>query len=85
MKKTIIALATVSSMAFAVPAFSQSAMGQGADMLTGALFNYFTLNELPTDGIMDLSLGQIAQIKGIIDGDESVGDKKNRVMAIVEN
>lgn len=80
----MIALATVSSMAFAAPGFAQTDMSMGHNMLTGALYNYFSANGLPTESIGDLTIGQIAQIKDVIDGDENEGNKKNRIMAITD-
>jgi len=82
MKTKLIALATVAALASA-PAFAQSTTSQGFDMLTGSLYNSFTSMGIETAGIQDLSLSQIAQIKDVLDGDVSDGNKKSRIKAIM--
>ena len=84
MKRTLTALATATAITFSVGAASaQDAMGMGFNMLTGAVYHALVANGLPTDGINDLSLAQIAQIKAVLDDDERSG-QKGRIKAIME-
>ncbi|CTQ50086.1 hypothetical protein [Jannaschia donghaensis] len=59
-------------------------MGQGFDMLQTALMSDFDRMGIPTDTLDDLTLGQLAAIKSVLeDGDES--NDKGRVEAIIAN
>lgn len=84
MKTQMMAIATVAALALAAPAAAQSTANQGYDMLTGALFNAFTSMGIETDQLGELSLSQIAQIKDVLDGDVSDGNKKARIEAILD-
>ena len=83
MKKTFAALAAAAALTTAtVPAVN--AMEQEFNMLTGAVYNALSGIGADTDGIGELTIGQIAQIKGILDsGDLSNDEKKDRVAAIM--
>lgn len=83
MKRTISALALAAAVATS-GATVASAMDMEFNMLTGAVFNELKSRGLPTDKIDELTLSQIAIIKGISDGDESEGEKTNRIKAILE-
>lgn len=86
MTRSIIALATAAAISVAaVPAaVAQSVeMGMGLNMLTGAIYNELVQRNLDTSNINNLSLSQLAIIKGIIDGDDSEGKKTQRIEAIL--
>ena len=82
MKRTMTAIVTAATLSLtAVP--SAQAMDMEFNMLTGAVYNALSVLGVDTSGINDLSLAQIAQIKGIVDGDEPEGTKKGRIEAIM--
>jgi len=83
MKTKLIALATASMIAMTAPVLAQSSANQGYDMLTGALFNAFVSMGIDTSSLGELSLGKIAQIKDVLDGDVPDGRKKDRIEAII--
>ena len=85
MTRKLVALITAASIsvAAAMPAMAQG-MNMGFDMLTGAVFNELRARGLPTDNINDLTLSQIAIIKGILDSDENSGSKTQQIKAIIE-
>jgi len=83
MKTTLSALVLATAVA-TTGATASMAMDMEFNMLTGAIFNELKSRGLPTDGIDDLSLSQIAIIKDIIEGDEPEGNKTNRIQAILE-
>ena len=80
MKLKTLALATAASLTVAA---SANAMDQEFNMLTGAVFNALVQLDVPTDGIQDLTLGQIATIKAILDSDDADNVKKQRVSNII--
>ena len=84
MKTHIIAAATAMTLSLGAvaPATAQS-MGEGFNMLTGIIYNEFVQRNIPTDNIRDLSLAQLAQIKGILEGDEPESKKTDRIKAIM--
>lgn len=83
MNAKLIAIATAATLAMAAPLAAQSSANQGYDMLTGALFNSFVAMGISTDKLGELSLSQVAQIKDVLDGDVSDGNKKARIEAIM--
>ena len=83
MNTKFLAVATAAAVAFTAPVFAQNSANQGYDMLTGALYNSFARMGMDTAGISDLSLSQVAQIKDVLDGDVSDGEKKSRIEAIM--
>ena len=88
MKRTLTALVTATALTLSVAAATaQDSMGtemsMGFNMLTGAVFNGLRALGLPTDGINDLTLAQIAQIKAFIDED-MVSGQKGRIKAILD-
>ncbi len=82
MKRTMTALA-IAAAAATTGGTAAVAMDMEFNMLTGAVFNELRSRNLPTENIDKLSLSQIAIIKGIVDGDESEGEKTNRIQAIL--
>lgn len=83
MTRNIIALATAATVSFAAFAPAVQAMDMEFNMLTGAVYQELKQRNLPTDGINNLTLSQIAIIKGIVDSDDSEGQKSNRIKAIL--
>ena len=83
MTRKIIALATATMISLTAAAPAVHAMGMEFNMLTGAVFNELRTRGLPTEGIHDLTLGQLAQIKAIVDGDDGEGNKTQRIRAIM--
>lgn len=59
------------------------AMEQEFNMLTGAVYHELSKRGIDTSGINDLTLDQIALIRGVIDSGESEGNIKNRIEAIM--
>lgn len=83
MKRNVLALAVVSSLAAGVVT-SANAMSTELNMLTGAVFNELVSRGIATDNINTLTLGQLALIKAQIDSDDSEAEKTRRIQAIVE-
>lgn len=83
MKTKLLAVATAATMALGVPAMAQD-IDMGYNMLTGAIYNSLASRGLPTDGISNLSLTQIATIKSILDSGESDTQIAQRITAIME-
>lgn len=79
---TTFAAMTAGSAAFA-DAHSPS-MGEGFDMLTAALSSDFERLGIPMESLDDLTIGQIAAIKQIIEDDDS-GNDKGEIEAIIAN
>ena len=83
MTRTFAAIAAAATMSFGGIAAAQS-MGEGYDMLTAALMSDFERLDIPTDTMDNLTIGQLAAIKNVLeDGDES--NDKNQIEAIIAN
>ena len=83
MTRKIVALATATMISLTAAAPAVHAMGMEFNMLTGAVFNELRTRGLPTESIHDLTLGQLSQIKGIVDGNDSEGNKTQQIRAIM--
>jgi len=85
MTRKILAIVTAAtiSMAAAAPVAHAQGMEMGFNMLTGAIYNELKARGLPTDNINDLTLSQLAIIKGILDSDDGEGKKTNNIKAIL--
>ena len=83
MTRKLIALATAAAISMTAMAPAAFSMGMEFNMLTGAVYNELKARGLPTDSIHELTLSQLALIKGIIDGDDSEGKKTNNIKAIL--
>lgn len=81
MTRKILALATAATIGLTGAAV---AMDMEFNMLTGAIYNELKARNLPTDNIDGLSLSQIATIKGILDSDDSEGEKTQRIKTILD-
>ena len=84
MKRTLATVAAVAALTFSGAAFAQN-MGEGFNMLQAALENDFQRMGIPTDTLDDLTLGQIAAIKSIVESNESDNQMKGRIEAIIAN
>ncbi len=87
MKRTLVSLATIATLA-AGPVFADAhspTMGEGFDMLQTALMSDFERMGIPTDSLDDLTLGQIAAIKAVVESSDSDTQKKGQIEAIISN
>lgn len=88
MNRTIATIATISALTFGGAAFADahmSGMGEGYDMLQTALMSDFERIGIPTDQVDNLTLGQVAAIKGIVESDGDDNQKKGQIEAIIAN
>ena len=89
MNRTLTALATAATLTLTGTAAMADAhagmMNEGFTMLQTALMADFELLGIPTDTLDDLTLGQIAAIKSVVEGDEANPSKKGRIEAIIAN
>ena len=91
MIRTLIAAAAIAGTATVATAqsggLSSVGMNAGYDMLTAALMNDFERLgiEDAASKLDNLTLGQIAAIKGIADSGDDDGEKRNRINAIISN
>ena len=88
MTRTLAALTTVAALSLGTAAVAEQhmvSMGEGYDMLSMALSNDFERLGIPTDTLDDLTLGQIAAIKAVLEADDSSDDAKTQVEAIIAN
>lgn len=85
MNRTLLALAFTAATAGSAFADAHTpTMGEGFDMLTAALEAEFERMGIPMETLDDLTIGQLAAIKAVLDdGDES--NDKGRVEAIIAN
>ena len=83
MTRKLIALAAATMISLTAAAPAVHAMGMEFNMLTGAVFNELRARGLPTDNIHDLTLGQLALIKAIVDGEENEGGKTQQIKAVI--
>ena len=65
MKRMITALVTAATLTTAGVS-GASAMSMEHNMLTGAVYNELTRLGISTDGMMDLTLGQVGQLGGLL-------------------
>jgi len=85
MKRTIIALATAAT--FAAPAafaeaHAEMTMGEGLTMFESLVSNELDQLDIEAD-VTTLTLGQLAQIKDIVESDETTSVKKENIEAII--
>lgn len=83
MTRKIVALTTAAVLSLSAMAPAAYSMSLEFNMLTGAVFNELRSRGLPTENIHDLTLSQLAIIKGIVDGDGSEGKKTENIKAIL--
>lgn len=78
MKSSLKALLVAATLAVpAVPAIAQDSMEMGQSMLVGALVNSLNRFGISTDNVDQLTLAEIAEIRGIVN-DDSMGDNNKR-------
>ena len=85
MKRTFIALATAATLAASgafADAHVEMSMGEGLTMFETLVSNELSGLGVEADVSM-LTLGQLAQIKDIIEGTESTETKKRNIEAII--
>ena len=84
-KVTVFVTAAALSMATVAPAAFAQDFGDEMNMLTGAVFNALNQFGVDTDGISNLTLAQIAQLREILSGDSmSDAQKRNEINRILE-
>ncbi|RDC71296.1 hypothetical protein DLJ49_14840 [Rhodovulum sp. 12E13] len=85
MKARIITAAALTALTLGVAAHAQEdpAMGQGFNMLTGAVYNALSAQGFDTSNINDLSLSEIAQIRNLLTGDMG-NSERQRIELILE-
>ena len=85
MKRTFIALATAATLAAGgayAEAHSEMTMGEGLTMFEALVANELATLDIETDVTM-LTLGQLAAIKDILEGNEPTETKKENVLTII--
>lgn len=85
MKNTIIALtaaATLASTAAFAEAHSEMTMGEGLTMFETLVSNELTALGVEAD-VSTLTMGQLAQIKDIVEGDGSTSEQTRNIEAII--
>ncbi len=82
MKRTVSALTLVAALsAFTAP--TVNAMGQELTMLELAVNNAMQQIGIQDVDVSDLTLGQLALIKAVLEGDDETGIQKRRIENIV--
>lgn len=69
MTRKLVALATAATLSLSAVAPAVHAMGLEFNMLTGAVYNALTARGIPTDGMNNLTLNQVGQIRAVLDDD----------------
>jgi hypothetical protein len=88
MNRTLTALATIATLSFGSVALADAhspSMGEGFDMLQTALVGDFERLDIPTDVLDDLTLGQIAAIRSVVESEENDNQTKGQIEAIIAN
>lgn len=86
MTRTLTALATAAALSFgAVSVAHAQTMGEGYDMLQAALVGDFERLGIPTETLDDLTLGQVAAIKNIVESEDNDNQTKGQIEAIIAN
>ncbi len=82
MKRTICALAAAAAM-FTASAPAVTAMQSEMMMLTGAIYHELRSRGLPTEGIMDLTLSEVARLQQVLSSGDSAGEMKSQAERIL--
>ena len=85
MKRTFIALATAATLASTgafAEAHAEMTMGEGLTMFESLVANELAELNIETDVTM-LTLGQLAQIKNVVEGMDPTETKKENIEAII--
>ena len=85
MNRTIAMLATAATVAFAPAAYADAhvSMGAGFDMLMTSLAADFERLGIEMESMDDVTVGELAAIKAIIESTESENQQKGRIEAIL--
>lgn len=89
MNRIIKAVLVASTLALPIaaattPVFAQDTLSMGHSMLLGSLMNNLNRMGIPTDNINDLTLNQVAEIRGIMEqSDMADNTKKRRIEEIL--
>ncbi|MEO0911465.1 MAG: hypothetical protein AAFY59_00525 [Pseudomonadota bacterium] len=83
MKRTFIALSTATVLAAAAFAPAAVAMDQELSMLEQAVNNQFGQLGIEDVAMGDLTLGQLALVKNVLESDDTTANKKRRIEAII--
>lgn len=78
MKTRLIALSTAAVMGLGAPAMAQDTFGMGFNMMTGAVYNSLARAGMTTDGIQNLTLNQLVEIKTLLDDSAGEADAQTR-------
>jgi hypothetical protein len=84
MTRTIAIVATAAAMTFGTMATAET-MGEGYNMLEAALMGDFERLGIPTETLDDLTLGQVAAIKNIVESEDNDNQTKGQIEAIIAN
>ncbi|WP_299651822.1 hypothetical protein [uncultured Jannaschia sp.] len=82
MKHIFAAAATIAALSTGA-AFAQT-MGEGYNMLQTALMSDFERMGIPTEELDNLTLGQIAAIKEVVESEDE-SNQKSQIEAIIAN
>ncbi len=83
MKRSLIALSTVAALTVTGFAPAAVAMEQELTMLEAAINSSFSQLGLEDINMGDLTLGQLALIKNVVESDDSTTEKRRRIEAIL--
>ena len=83
MKTALSALALAATVA-TFGATASSAMDMEFNMLTGAVYNALKAEGFDTSNIDSLTLGEIAQIKTLLEGDDMGNAARERINKLLE-
>ncbi len=84
MNRTIATAALIAALTVGGVATAQT-MGEGYDMLQTALMSDFERMGIPVDTLDNLTLGQIAAIKAVVESSNSESQQKGEIEAIIAN
>ena len=83
MKTKLVALATATAISFAVVAPAANAMEMEFNMLTGAVYNALKAEGFDTTNIDQLTLGEVALIKALLEEDGMTSSTRGRIEKIL--
>ncbi len=84
MNRKLVALTAAAVMSLSATAPAVQAMDMEFNMLTGAVYNALSSRGISTDGMSNLTLNQVGQIRGILDSDDIPDlQKTQRIEAIL--
>ncbi|QIE41303.1 hypothetical protein [Meridianimarinicoccus aquatilis] len=75
MKNPIATIATVAALSLTILAPASQAMEQELDMLTQSVVNALRVEGFDTSNVENLTLGQVAEIKGVMESGMTATDR----------